>query len=144
MKDFSSSSLLSQLFEHFSPYRRSIFRYLIIGMVCSSLKKCQCFGQESEVFGIFSQASILYSQLRTIQTSKKKINLFSTRLASGQISNFCYSDTQCSMPQVFEVILLHVQSLPYSQFVLTADRFPSGVWLKSSSNKPFKLQRIML
>ena len=40
MKDSSFSSLLKQLSEDFSPYRRSIFRCLIIGMVCSSSKKC--------------------------------------------------------------------------------------------------------
>ena len=40
MKNTSFSSLLNQLSEEFSQYRRSIFRCLIIGMTCSSSKKC--------------------------------------------------------------------------------------------------------
>jgi hypothetical protein len=40
MKNPSFSSLLNQLSEEFSQYRRSIFRCLIIGMTCSSSKKC--------------------------------------------------------------------------------------------------------
>ena len=40
MKDTSFSSLLNQLSAECSQYRRSIFRCLIIGMTCSSSKKC--------------------------------------------------------------------------------------------------------
>ena len=40
MKNTSFSSLLNQLSEEVSQYRRSIFRCLIIGMTCSSSKKC--------------------------------------------------------------------------------------------------------
>ncbi|NRA90860.1 MAG: transposase [Simkaniaceae bacterium] len=40
MNNNSFSSLLNQLSVDFSQYRRSIFRCLIIGMTCSSSKKC--------------------------------------------------------------------------------------------------------
>ena len=40
MKDTSFTSLLNQLSEELSQYRRSIFNCLIIGMTCSSSKKC--------------------------------------------------------------------------------------------------------
>ena len=40
MKNTSFSSLLNQLADEVSQYRRSIFRCLIIGMTCSSSKKC--------------------------------------------------------------------------------------------------------
>ena len=40
MKNNNFTSLLNQLSEELSQYRRSIFRCLIIGMTCSSSKKC--------------------------------------------------------------------------------------------------------
>ena len=40
MKNITFSSLLNQLSEELPQYRRTIFRSLVIGLVCSNFKKC--------------------------------------------------------------------------------------------------------